>query len=69
MRQRQVPDALLGRVTSLFGIIVRSAEALGALAGGVLASTVGLRAPMLAGAPVLAAAAVVLAWRHRRGLQ
>jgi len=33
-----------------------------------LAATAGIRAPMLAGAPLLAATAA-LAWRHRRGLQ
>ncbi len=67
MRQRQVPAALLGRVTSLFGTVTRGTEALGALAGGVLAATAGIRAPMLAGAPPLALAVAVLAWRHRAG--
>jgi predicted MFS family arabinose efflux permease len=65
MRQRQVPAALLGRVSSLFGIVTRGTEALGALAGGALAVSAGLRAPMLAGAPPLAVAVAVLAWRHR----
>ena len=45
MRRRQVRDALLGRITSLFGIVARGAEALGAIAGRVLASAIGLRAP------------------------
>lgn len=67
MRQRQVPAALLGRVSSLFGIVTRGAEAIGAVAGGILATTAGIRAPMLAGAPPLAVAAALLAWRHRRG--
>jgi len=67
MRQRQVPAALLGRVTSLFGTVARGTEALGALAGGVLAATAGIRAPMLVGAPPLALAVAVLAWRHRAG--
>jgi MFS family permease len=66
MRQRLVPAALLGRVSSLFGIVTRGTEALGAVAGGALAATAGLRAPMLAGAPPLALAVTVLAWRHRR---
>ena len=66
MRQRQVPAALLGRVSSLFGIVTRGAEALGAVVGGALAATAGIRAPMLAGAPPLAVAVVALAWRHRR---
>ena len=67
MRQRQVPAALLGRVTGLFGTVTRGAEPLGAVAGGVLATAAGIRAPMLAGAPPLAVAVAVLAWRHRRG--
>ena len=66
MRQRQVPAALLGRVSSLFGTVTRGTEALGALAGGALAVTAGIRAPMLAGAPPLAVAVAVLAWRHRK---
>jgi MFS family permease len=66
MRQRQVPAALLGRVTSLFGLVTRGAEALGAIAGGILAATAGIRAPMLAGAPPLALAVAILAWRHGR---
>ena len=66
MRQRQVPAALLGRVSSLFGTVTRGAEALGAVAGGALAAAAGIRAPMLAGAPPLAVAVTVLAWRHRR---
>jgi hypothetical protein len=51
---------LLGRVGSLFGIVTRGTEALGAIAGGVLAATAGIRAPMLAGAPPLAIAVAVL---------
>jgi MFS family permease len=66
MRQRQVPAALLGRVSSLFGIVTRGTEALGAVAGGALAATAGIRAPMLVGAPPLAGAVAVLAWRHRQ---
>ena len=69
MRQRQVPAGLLGRVTSLFGIVTRGAEALGAVAGGALASIAGIRAPMLVGAPLLAGATATLAWRHRRTRQ
>jgi hypothetical protein len=36
--------------------------------GGAPAVTAGIRAAMLASAPVLAAAAAALAWRHRREL-
>jgi len=67
MRQRLVPAELLGRISSLVGTASRGGEALGAVAGGALAATAGIRAPMLAGAPALAAAVAVLAWRRRRG--
>jgi len=65
MRQRQVPDGLLGRITSLNGTVAGGAEALGALAGGALAAIGGIRAPMLIGALPIAATAILLAWRHR----
>ena len=65
MRQRQVPDGLLGRITSLNGTVAGGAEALGALAGGALAAIGGIRAPMLIGALPIAATVILLAWRHR----
>ena len=65
MRQRQVPDALLGRVTSVYGTVTQGAEALGALAGGGLAVAAGIRAPMLIGAAPIAVVTVGVAWRHR----
>jgi hypothetical protein len=66
MRQRVVPAGLLGRVGSLYGTVALGSEALGALAGGALATTAGIRAPMLAGAVPLAAITALLAWRYRR---
>ena len=64
MRQRQVP-ALLGRVSSLYGTVGAGAEVLGAIGGGALAATAGIRAPMLAGAIPIAGVITLLAWRHR----
>jgi hypothetical protein len=61
MRQRQVPDALLGRVTSVYGTVTQGAEALGAIAGGALAATAGIRAPMLVGAAPIAVVTILLA--------
>ena len=69
MRQRQVPAAILGRVTSLYSTLTRGGEALGAIGGGILASVAGIRAPMLAGAAPIAAVSAVLAWRHRPSRQ
>lgn len=65
MRQRQVPDALLGRVTSVYYTVTQGAEALGAIAGGALAGVAGIRASMLAGAAPIAVVTVVVGWRHR----
>lgn len=65
MRQRQVPDHLLGRITSLYSTAAQGSEALGALGGGALAVIAGIRATMLAGAIPIAAITIVLTWRHR----
>ncbi|MGR6962941.1 MFS transporter [Geodermatophilus sp. URMC 61] len=60
LRHRGVPIHLLGRVTATWRTGVYGCSALGALSGGLLASTAGLDAPFLAGAALGAAAAV--AW-------
>jgi MFS family permease len=65
MLQREVPDALLGRVSSVFGTVTQGAEALGAIVGGILAAAAGIRAPMLAGAVPIAVVTVFIGWRHR----
>ena len=46
-RQRETPDALLGRVTSAFRVVGIGAYPLGAALGGVLAQAAGLRFPFL----------------------
>ena len=69
MLQREVPDALLGRVNSVFGTATQGAEALGAIAGGLLATAAGIRAPMLAGAVPMTVVTVTMGWRHRGGGQ
>jgi MFS family permease len=66
VRQRLVPDRLLGRVTSLYGTVFGGAETAGAVAGGALATAAGIRATMLAGAGPIAAATIVAWWRHRQ---
>jgi MFS family permease len=59
MRQRLVPPAMLGRVGAIYRTVGRGSEALGALAGGVVATEFGVTAPMLLGVlPMLAAAAL-----------
>ena len=65
MRQRLVPDHLLGRIMSLHGTTLRGAEALGALGGGLVAAAAGIRATMLIGAIPIAATAILLSWHHR----
>lgn len=69
LRQRATPSRLLGRVTATYRTLVMGGAALGALLGGAAASAFGLRAPMLAGAPLLIGAgiaAVPLLGQHRR---
>jgi MFS family permease len=55
LRQRHIPADLLGRVSNLFRSLIWGAVPLGALIGGVLASSLGLRAPLVVagGAQVL----------------
>ncbi|MGH3154376.1 MAG: MFS transporter [Streptosporangiaceae bacterium] len=65
MRQRLVPDRLLGRITSLYGTVFGGAEAVGALAGGALATAAGVRSTMVLGAVPIAAVTIVTVWRHR----
>jgi predicted MFS family arabinose efflux permease len=57
-RQQQVPDHLLGRVVSAFRLFGNGAAPLGAAVGGLLASSLGVVAPLWIAA---AAALVVLA--------
>jgi MFS family permease len=60
IRQRKVPQPLFGRVTSIYLAVGGGAEALGAILGGLLASTFGVRAPMLLGViPLLVVAAAL----------
>lgn len=66
MRQRRVPDDLLGRVSSLYGTVAGGAEALGALAGGVIATAAGIRATMLVGVAPIAIVTIWTTWRHQR---
>jgi MFS family permease len=67
MLQREVPEVLLGRVSSVFGTVTQGAEALGAITGGALASSAGIRAPMLAGAVPIAAVTVFVGLRRGSG--
>lgn len=65
MRQRQAPDNLLGRLTSLYRTVFHGSEALGALGGGAIAAVAGIRATMLIGAIPITATVSLLAWHHR----
>ncbi|ALG10106.1 hypothetical protein AOZ06_27270 [Kibdelosporangium phytohabitans] len=58
-RQKNTPEEMLGRVTSTARTMTMVAAMLGALAGGVVASLLGLHAAILLGVPLLLAAAVV----------
>ncbi|MGW2597898.1 MFS transporter [Streptomyces klenkii] len=61
LRQQLVPAELLGRVSMSYQLVSNGAGALGAATGGVLAQLAGLRAPFLAGAALLALAALATA--------
>jgi MFS family permease len=70
LRQAITPDRLLGRMTATMRFLTVAAAPLGSLAGGALASRIGLRATLLTiGALGLALAAAAVAWspvrRHR----
>ncbi len=59
LRQGIVPDRLVGRVVAAYRTVGFGAIPVGALLGGVLARSLGLRAPYLAGAAVIAAGALL----------
>ncbi|MGK5512396.1 hypothetical protein ACSNN5_30555, partial [Brevibacillus formosus] len=58
-----VPDELLGRVTAAYRLVVLGVIPLGALAGGLLGRSLGIRAPFIAAALGLVLAALLLASR------
>jgi hypothetical protein len=61
LRQEIVPAELLGRVTSVYRMLGWGLIPLGAVAGGLVAHTVGLRAPMPIAGAVRAVALAVAA--------
>jgi len=63
LRQAIVPDHLMGRVVGAIRLIGFGSIPFGALLGGVVARQLGLRAPFLLGAALLAVAALVAAPR------
>jgi MFS family permease len=63
LRQAIVPDRLMGRVVGAIRLVGFGTIPLGALLGGLIARTLGLRAPFLLGAAVLAVAALAAAPR------
>ncbi len=66
LRQRVVPDALLGRVTSAYRLVGLGSMPVGSALGGLLARGFGLAAPFVVGGVLLAlAAAAALRWLPR----
>jgi MFS family permease len=59
LRQRLTPEQLQGRVTGAYRTLLMGAEPVGALLGGITASLLGLRAPLLLGVPILVITAFV----------
>ncbi|MFC0106806.1 MFS transporter [Kibdelosporangium aridum] len=66
MRQRVVPDGLLGRVTSAYLLLDLGGAALGSLLGGLVATALGVTGPFWIAAGVMVAICVA-AWRPLRG--
>lgn len=60
LRQAVTPDRILGRVVSTFRLIGISGVPIGALLGGVVAGTFGIRVPYVAGAVVMVAVVVAV---------
>ena len=61
LRQAIVPDRLMGRVVGAIRLVGFGTIPIGALLGGLAARALGLRAPYLLGAAVLAVAALAAA--------
>lgn len=66
--QMGTPSDMLGRVLSVYGLTFRAGPALGALAMGALADSIGLTWPVLGGA-CLCLAAIVLLFRRLRAVR
>jgi MFS family permease len=62
LRQMLIPDELRGRVISAYRMIAIGGGPLGAVLGGLIGTSFGVRAPFLFGATLVAGCAVV-AWR------
>ena len=61
MRQRAVPDAMLGRVTGIYHVALVGGLVIGTPLGGILASAYGITAPFWFGF-IGSAILVVLLW-------
>jgi MFS family permease len=69
LRQRHIPQALMGRVSNVFRSIIWGAIPLGALLGGVLADVRGLRSPFIVAGVAQIALVGLLALPLRRRIQ
>ncbi|HJT37316.1 MAG TPA: MFS transporter [Actinomycetota bacterium] len=63
LRQSMIPEHLMGRVNSAYRLVGWGTIPLGALVGGIVAKTFGIRTPFYAGGALLVIAAVTL-FRH-----
>jgi MFS family permease len=63
-RQKQAPPELLGKVISAFRVFGNGPAPLGALAGGALATAVGLRAPIFVAAAITLLAVILVIRVH-----
>lgn len=66
LRQRIIPDEMLGRVSNIFRFVIFAALPIGALAGGAIGARWGFRAPFVVAAVGQAVAIALLGPRLRR---
>ena len=69
LRQAITPDRLLGRVNATMRFVFQSALPLGAVVGGILGTTIGLRAALAVGAAGMLLVVVALLVSPVRALQ
>jgi MFS family permease len=69
IRQTQVPDHVLGRVNATWRFLVFGGQSLGALLGGALGGTIGLRATLVVGSLGILAACLRVVWSPLRSLR
>lgn len=64
-RMRATPNHVMSRVSTAWSVSAKSCQALGMIIGGIVATTLGVRASLLAGAALILFASLTLPWRPK----